>query len=181
MVAAPSLASRASATTFVTSNIVTNLGDTVEVGSRTGDITTVPGTYTLNTVTLTVQDFPGRITHGQTETDGFITGNTLTIAGSTVSYDLQYRMIFDEFESRDIFETNAGSFSIDGLNFSFNIEGVNVDNTTLGGSGSFDIDATVTGSFVAPVPEPSTWAMMILGFLGVGFTTYRRKAMPRFA
>jgi hypothetical protein len=29
---------------------------------------------------------------------------------------------------------------------------------------------------VAPVPEPSTWAMMILGFLGVGFLAYRRKS-----
>jgi PEP-CTERM motif len=26
-----------------------------------------------------------------------------------------------------------------------------------------------------PVPEPSTWAMMILGFAGVGFMVYRRK------
>jgi PEP-CTERM motif len=25
------------------------------------------------------------------------------------------------------------------------------------------------------VPEPSTWAMMILGFVGVGFMTYRRR------
>lgn len=28
---------------------------------------------------------------------------------------------------------------------------------------------------VAAVPEPSTWAMMILGFAGVGFLTYRRR------
>jgi hypothetical protein len=28
---------------------------------------------------------------------------------------------------------------------------------------------------VAPVPEPSTWAMMILGFAGIGFMAYRRK------
>ncbi|SIO46631.1 PEP-CTERM protein-sorting domain-containing protein [Bradyrhizobium erythrophlei] len=28
----------------------------------------------------------------------------------------------------------------------------------------------------ASVPEPSTWAMMILGFLGVGFMAYRRKS-----
>jgi PEP-CTERM motif len=27
----------------------------------------------------------------------------------------------------------------------------------------------------AAVPEPSTWAMMILGFFGVGFMAYRRK------
>jgi hypothetical protein len=32
---------------------------------------------------------------------------------------------------------------------------------------------TVTG-----VPEPSTWAMMIFGFAGVGFMAYRRKSKP---
>jgi hypothetical protein len=31
---------------------------------------------------------------------------------------------------------------------------------------------------VAAVPEPSTWAMMILGFAGIGFMAYRRKLKP---
>lgn len=31
------------------------------------------------------------------------------------------------------------------------------------------------GPTVAAVPEPSTWAMMILGFFGVGYMTYRRR------
>ena len=31
-------------------------------------------------------------------------------------------------------------------------------------------------SRVSAVPEPSTWAMMILGFAGVGFMAYRRKS-----
>jgi hypothetical protein len=31
---------------------------------------------------------------------------------------------------------------------------------------------------VAPVPEPSTWAMMVLGFCGVGFLAYRRSGRP---
>jgi hypothetical protein len=31
---------------------------------------------------------------------------------------------------------------------------------------------------VGPVPEPSTWAMMILGFAGIGFMAYRRKGTP---
>ena len=32
------------------------------------------------------------------------------------------------------------------------------------------------------VPEPSTWAMMILGFLGLGWLAYRRKnSTLRFA
>jgi hypothetical protein len=30
------------------------------------------------------------------------------------------------------------------------------------------------------VPEPSTWAMMILGFAGIGFMAYRRKSKPTF-
>jgi outer membrane lipase/esterase len=29
---------------------------------------------------------------------------------------------------------------------------------------------------VAAVPEPSTWAMMLLGFAGIGFMAYRRKS-----
>jgi hypothetical protein len=39
-------------------------------------------------------------------------------------------------------------------------------------SGNVEIGAVA----VAAVPEPSTWAMMILGFAGVGFMAYRRKS-----
>jgi len=37
---------------------------------------------------------------------------------------------------------------------------------------------TVSGTLVisTAVPEPSTWAMMILGFFGAGFMAYRRKS-----
>lgn len=38
------------------------------------------------------------------------------------------------------------------------------------GNGNLDISPVV-----AAVPEPSTWAMMILGFAGVGYMTYRRR------
>lgn len=48
--------------------------------------------------------------------------------------------------------------------FSLNFHGLGVP------AGDFVVDnATVTA-----VPEPSTWAMMILGFMGVGFLAYRR-------
>jgi PEP-CTERM motif len=33
-------------------------------------------------------------------------------------------------------------------------------------------------SAIDAVPEPSTWAMMILGFAGLGFMAYRRKLKP---
>jgi PEP-CTERM motif-containing protein len=41
-----------------------------------------------------------------------------------------------------------------------------------------DIDPlTGTITMSAAVPEPSTWAMMILGFVGVGFLAHRRRRM----
>jgi PEP-CTERM motif len=39
----------------------------------------------------------------------------------------------------------------------------------------------VTFSEVSSVPEPSTWAMMILGFFGVGAMTYRRRKSAMLA
>jgi hypothetical protein len=42
---------------------------------------------------------------------------------------------------------------------------------------SFEVDNIAFYSEIAPgVPETSTWAMMILGFFGVGFMAYRRKS-----
>ena len=42
------------------------------------------------------------------------------------------------------------------------------------GSFTVQVDLTTTSA----VPETSTWAMMILGFAGVGFMAYRRKSKP---
>jgi cyclophilin family peptidyl-prolyl cis-trans isomerase len=39
---------------------------------------------------------------------------------------------------------------------------------------------TWTTDISSAVPEPSTWAMMILGFAGVGFMAYRSKSKPAF-
>ena len=46
-----------------------------------------------------------------------------------------------------------------------------LDFTGIGG-GTAGYGGTLS---VAAVPEPSTWAMMILGFFGVGFMAYRRR------
>ena len=43
----------------------------------------------------------------------------------------------------------------------------------------FDWSEGVVGtSSVAAVPEPATWAMMLLGFAGLGFMAHRRKSKP---
>ena len=39
-----------------------------------------------------------------------------------------------------------------------------------------DQNAFEFDNVAAAVPEPSTWAMIILGFLGLGYLAYRRKS-----
>lgn len=37
------------------------------------------------------------------------------------------------------------------------------------------LDGAYSGPNVTAVPEPSTWAMLLIGFAGIGFTAYRTK------
>jgi PEP-CTERM motif len=74
---------------------------------------------------------------------------------------------------------NSGGFS---LQFLVGGENGECSATTvcgaLGGPGISNFDALGATTFSAAVPEPSTWAMMVLGFLGVGFMAYRKKSKP---
>ena len=48
-----------------------------------------------------------------------------------------------------------------------------------GGTGADgDYDDLVVRFNVTAVPEPTTWAMMLLGFAGIGFLAYRRRSKP---
>jgi hypothetical protein len=58
----------------------------------------------------------------------------------------------------------------------------------LGSSLGPDVDLTISGfgtfvigGVVEAVPEPSTWALMLLGFAGIGYAGYRRAREPRAA
>jgi hypothetical protein len=57
--------------------------------------------------------------------------------------------------------------------------GLSFDKVVLSSStNSFEFDNVYAASRVGGVPEPSTWAMMVLGFAGIGFMAYRRKSKP---
>jgi PEP-CTERM motif-containing protein len=69
------------------------------------------------------------------------------------------------------------------LNDKFNIDNTTIDGRVIGGSNQdfqlvsgFELNAPPSPSMTGSVPEPSTWAMMLLGFAGLGFIAYRRKA-----
>jgi hypothetical protein len=90
------------------------------------------------------------------------------------------------------FGTGFSSYSVTavGFNNSDALTDVSFASTDSSNGTSFTLDTSGTYDFyvngarisegtlsavVAAVPEPSTWAMMVLGFLGIGFMAYRRK------
>lgn len=135
-------------------------GSTVTLG---GDTETVSGSFTVDTASTT------------------LTGSvTLTGAGPLAGL----------YSSQHTFGNNEADFGgsnpifniIQDLKFHFggafggsSYSSVFVEIDALGNTANvFDL-AILNGSIVATVPEPSTWAMMLLGFCGLGFMAYRRK------
>ena len=67
--------------------------------------------------------------------------------------------------------TDPTSFSLGVLSGDHYVLSFLVDNFKQNGGNPSGLDVSV-----GAVPEPSTWAMMILGFLGIGFMAYRGKS-----
>jgi hypothetical protein len=84
-------------------------------------------------------------------------------------------------EIQDIYAPfgGAGIFAGTGFLF-FDGDGTDIAAGLHFAFGAENGTVTIGDPVVAAVPEPSTWAMMILGFLGVGFMAYRRKSKPTF-
>ena len=111
-----------------------------------------------------------------TGSSGTVTGQfneTLTIGGMskilTFSYSDQIGF------STDILNITApAAFILDGYSVTINnVVNLTEGETISGGAQTINKELTAT---IAAVPETSTWAMILLGFAGVGFMAYRRKA-----
>lgn len=149
-----------------------------ETGSVSGTLqidatlTATPGQYTLNSISGQVSD-------------SAIVGGPFTLTGLFSSYAGADNLFFYptqpyvSFGGLSFTTLTGGDFNL-GLGGSgpfgylfnaslLNLSG-NAQANTLAGSTSLS-EFTVTEA----VPEPSTWAMMILGFVGVGYMTYRRR------
>ncbi len=66
-------------------------------------------------------------------------------------------------------------FNAGGWDYNFYTVGAQYYLSTYNPNGSLYNPGDTGGVVVAAVPEPGTWAMMILGFAGVGFVAYRRR------
>ena len=97
----------------------------------------------------------------------------LDLASSTFDFSYQGDLLLGVIDGFADITLNGADFSI----------GEPEDDTVINlGSFGPNIDLTITGdgSFVigGAVPEPSTWAMLVLGFAGLGVVGYRRARGP---
>jgi hypothetical protein len=75
--------------------------------------------------------------------------------------------------SLDSLSTVPGVVASD-IAFSANSVSLNVSGLTVPANDQIILDVT----FASPVPEPATWALLLLGFAGIGFVAYRRNSKP---
>ena len=70
----------------------------------------------------------------------------------------------------------GGDFFVLGTNFAGTANATGVLGLYYWDSNFSDNTESIKVTISTAVPEPSTWAMMILGFVGLGFMAYRRKS-----
>ncbi len=135
----------------VSGNYVDLNGSTGAIGALTSNTVFGAGTYTL-TFTL------GGSTGGA--------GNVDPSAKTT-------RVIFGDFVQDITLASNAGLTS---QSFTFTTTGGNLTFASLPGGNAFGpyVGNVLDNVQVSAVPEPSTWAMMLIGFAGIGFLAYRK-------
>jgi PEP-CTERM motif-containing protein len=84
-----------------------------------------------------------------------------------------------------LYSSSIGGTSFSGTYFDFPIEPGQTDTFVVVSQGgglqviipwfAYTEGGTVYSGFVATVPEPSTWAMMLIGFAGLGLAGYRTR------
>jgi hypothetical protein len=114
-----------------------------------------------------------------------VTGITGTFDGSTIT-----GLTTNNLAGPDQMISPGSTQAVDGSGLGFSLAdgadlqmfapGGSVEANTLAAEGVVELSGTLRNSFAdltltAAVPESSTWAMLILGFMGVGFMAYRRK------
>ena len=148
--------------------------------ATSGDTINGSGSFTVSSAPLTgvnqvsnYEQSPGN------SGDGTLTGLTINIDGDT------FTLATKNNGSNPLVQFTSGT--LDDITYA----GVAADGDSLMMTSDFVFFIVTSrtqeiGSFTATlapaVPEPSTWAMLLMGFCGLGFMAYRRKnAALRFA
>jgi hypothetical protein len=131
--------------------------------TSSGPVLTYGKLGSLETVTVTAggsETLPDQSTPIDYYVNVFLSGNWTTEGTSTGDYDdLSWNPLF-----------STPTFTYDSATNTTTVSSLDADFIPSVGGGP-DLTFTLIGS---AVPEPSTWAMMLLGFAGLGFVGYRR-------
>jgi len=151
---------------------------TVGVGGPTVEFTSDNGLLDTNTGAATIFR----------SDDGILTQLTFTLLGGAAFTAAEFNLLTGSDSTIDITLTALGggtnTFSVNnptGSNVFDIIAGSGEAytsasfSTTGGGFNTFKQLRLVLGQATPPVPEPATWAMMLLGFGGIGMAMRRRR------
>jgi hypothetical protein len=149
--------------------------------SRDAELTAI-GEFTVDSAEQ-VTNMSGAISGLTNQTISAVTANS---SFPTASYSPDGSFIYN-----DVYHPTGMAFDINGVLFTtaqnpggyWNLWGSSPGNYTLyesAGSYNYPIQEIGTLSVVA-APEPSTWAMLVLGFVALGFVGRRRQRSARLA
>jgi hypothetical protein len=159
-------------------------------GAGTPELITFTSTNPFNTNASGQAVISGGTSTPLTNVTFTASGSALPDGFSTFLVDIQVgqantatQVTFSDFNSTVVGQT---VFDL-GLGANFFLITASNGQTLLNGTATFDgsvgsfeqVRVDLAGVTTA-VPEPSTWAMMILGFMGVGFMAYRRRSQGHF-
>jgi hypothetical protein len=169
-------------------NFVVDTENGVEIGIRAhlafvGNITPTGNLYQAPTglynPTHAFWNFDFSVNPGTQSLAGTTASITITELGNgnTVSFDPS--LIGDNYHSGNGFQ-NSENLQLGGPSWfnAFANDTYKFDFTLTGDSLQTPLAVEAFVQIGSGVPEPSTWAMMILGFAGIGFMAYRRKSTP---
>jgi hypothetical protein len=153
----------------------------------------VSATVTVGTTTVSLSGggvpIPNPIYNGQylaAQNDGTGPGNPSTLVVNADAYILNGGHLQASIDSQGYNYLNLYSASLTNSENYTTVPGSSTDGRVAFTDYDTGVSTAVLADFsnitvtdaVAAVPEPSTWAMMILGFAGLGFMAYRRKSKP---
>jgi hypothetical protein len=110
-------------------------------------------------------------------TTGTITDVISTSGVASITYTVDYSVTQQVAGGAETVTLTGESFAFDGFTFTFQPFSTTFAPLPDVNGPAFigQLFASITPTVETAVPEPSTWAMMILGFAGIGFMAYRRK------
>ena len=131
-------------------------------------------------------------TFGQIKDGSFVLSNGFTLTG-TFGANYNNQTDFVTWNSVSVSDTAFGPGGVPGVTFipmqdggapggldlAF-ADGANTVNLFILDGADWNVVTDISANLqVAAVPEPSTWAMMLLGFCGISFMTIRRRREGR--